>query len=154
MEVISDLTLRPASRGDKEEWLALWNRYLVFYEADIPPAVTAETWERFLNSDELVGCVIAWNGDVAVGFATHVQHRSTWSTGDYLYLEDLFVDASSRGHGVGGKLIRFLYDLAARNQCSQVYWLTHETNANAMRLYDHIGGRSGFVHYKKNIESQ
>lgn len=154
MEVIGDLTLRPVSRGDKDEWLALWNQYLVFYEADIPPAVTARTWERFLDDDEPVGCVMAWSGNVAIGFATHVRHRTTWSAGDCLYLEDLFVDASVRGRGVGGKLIAFLYDLAASNQCSQVYWLTHETNANAMRLYDHIGGRSGFVHYKKNIGSQ
>jgi len=30
-----------------------------------------------------------------------------------------------------------------------VYWHTHETNAVAMRLYDRVAERSGFVMYRK-----
>jgi hypothetical protein len=30
-----------------------------------------------------------------------------------------------------------------------VYWLTHETNTDAMRLYDGIADRPGFVQYRK-----
>ena len=33
--------------------------------------------------------------------------------------------------------------------CAQVYWLTHQTNSDAMLLYDRIAVRSGFVHYRK-----
>lgn len=32
-----------------------------------------------------------------------------------------------------------------------VYWTTHESNHNAMRLYDKIGDRSEFVQYVKLI---
>lgn len=31
----------------------------------------------------------------------------------------------------------------------RVYWLTHETNATAIRLYDTLAERSGFVVYRK-----
>ena len=33
--------------------------------------------------------------------------------------------------------------------CSRVHWLTHETNTDAMQLYDRIAERSGFVQYRK-----
>jgi len=38
-----------------------------------------------------------------------------------------------------------------REGCARVYWLTHETNATAMRLYDRVADRSGFVQYRKNL---
>jgi len=41
---------------------------------------------------------------------------------------------------------RFL-DLGA----TRVYWQTHETNATAMRLYDRVAERTGFVIYRKLV---
>jgi hypothetical protein len=41
------------------------------------------------------------------------------------------------------------YGRAAR--AKRVYWLTHETNATAMRLYDGVAERSGFVVYRKAL---
>jgi hypothetical protein len=32
---------------------------------------------------------------------------------------------------------------------SRVYWLTHETNTQAMVLYDQVATRSGFVQYRR-----
>jgi hypothetical protein len=32
-----------------------------------------------------------------------------------------------------------------------VYWQTHETNQVAMRLYDRIAERSGFIVYRKPL---
>ena len=33
--------------------------------------------------------------------------------------------------------------------CSRVWWLTHESNTDAMLLYDRIAERSGFLQYRK-----
>ncbi len=151
MEVVNDITLSPVTQADHVEWLGLWAQYLRFYKADISDAVTEITWQRLLNRNEPMGCILARDGDRAVGFANHVQHRSTWTSGDYLYLEDLFVDPSVRGQGVGRKLINSLYALASQAGCSRVYWHTHQTNATAMLLYDRIGERSGFVHYQHGL---
>ena len=35
--------------------------------------------------------------------------------------------------------------------CAKVHWLTHETNAQAMLLYDKLAERPGFVQYRKNL---
>ncbi len=92
------------------------------------------------------------DGSVAVGMVHHIRHRSCWTIGDYLYLQDLFVSPAARGTGIGRKLIEYVYQLAAAQGCSRVHWLTHETNADAMLLYDRIAERSGFVQYRRSIK--
>jgi len=59
------------------------------------------------------------------------------------------VSLALRGSGIGRKLIEHVYAEASRQGCARVYWLTHETNATAIRLYDHVAERSGFVQYRK-----
>ena len=56
-----------------------------------------------------------------------------------------------RGKGIGKALINALYDKARAAGSSRVYWHTHESNATAMRLYDTLGDRSGFVVYRKDL---
>jgi GNAT superfamily N-acetyltransferase len=82
----------------------------------------------------------------------HIRHRSCWTIGDYVYLQDLFVSPEARGSGVGRKLIEYVYALARAAGCSRVHWLTHETNTDAMLLYDRIADRSGFVQYRRALE--
>ena len=80
-----------------------------------------------------------------------IYHRSTWTTGDYCYLQDLFVADDARGGGVGRALIEHVYAEARRRGASRVYWSTHESNHNAMQLYDRIAERSGFIIYRKQF---
>jgi GNAT superfamily N-acetyltransferase len=58
---------------------------------------------------------------------------------------------SSRGTGTGRALIAHVVDAAAVYGAIYVHWLTHETNARAMRLYDDVATRSGFVQYRVAI---
>ena len=50
---------------------------------------------------------------------------------------------------VGRALIEHVYARAAEAGASRVWWLTHESNAQAMLLYDRIADKSGFVQYRK-----
>jgi GNAT superfamily N-acetyltransferase len=141
--------IRPLQPDDHAAWLPLWRGYQAFYEVDIPAEVSAVTWARLLDPAEPMAGALAWNRNDAVGLVHHIRHRSCWTTGDYCYLQDLFVACALRGAGVGRKLIEHVYADAERHGCSRVYWLTHETNATAMQLYDRIAERSGFVQYRK-----
>lgn len=51
--------------------------------------------------------------------------------------------------GIGRALIEGVYERAQAAGSGRVYWLTHETNQAAMKLYDKVGERSGFVVYRK-----
>jgi len=63
----------------------------------------------------------------------------------------MFTTEDARGQGVGKALINGVYDKAKIAGCNRVYWQTHETNATAMRLYDQVADKSGFVVYRKAI---
>ncbi|MBI1777355.1 MAG: GNAT family N-acetyltransferase [Proteobacteria bacterium] len=143
------ITIRPLAQGDHALWYPLWRAYQVFYKVDIAKEVSDVTWARLNDPAEPMGGAIALQDGGAVGIVHHIRHRSCWTTGDYCYLQDLYVDQTVRGQGVGRRLIQHVYDLARSGGCSRVYWLTHETNHTAMQLYDRIGDRSGFIQYRK-----
>jgi GNAT superfamily N-acetyltransferase len=56
-----------------------------------------------------------------------------------------------RGQGVGRQLIEAVSHQAREAGSARVYWLTHETNTTAMRLYGQVAERSGFVVYRKPL---
>ncbi|MCU9950772.1 GNAT family N-acetyltransferase [Pseudomonas sp. PDM13] len=143
------LEIRPVSAADHAAWLPLWQGYQRFYKTEIAAETTEQTWQRFLDTAEPMHAALAWQGDRAVGLVHFIYHRSCWTVGDYCYLQDLYVQDGLRGAGVGRALIEHVYAQARAAGASRVHWLTHETNTDAMQLYDRIADRSGFLQYRK-----
>ena len=145
----SNLSIRMASKSDFDAWLALWRGYQEFYNTQIDDATSMKTWERFLDPSEPMHCAVAEVDNNLIGIVHYIFHRSCWTTGDYVYLQDLFVDPKNRGTGTGRALIEHVYTEAKNLGASRVWWLTHETNKDAMYLYDQIADKSGFIQYRK-----
>ena len=145
------LTIRAPAPEDRSAWEALWSGYQTFYKADIAPATTDETWRRLLDPAEPVWAAFAWRDGAAIGLAQWIFHRSTWSVADFCYLNDLFVAPDARGGGVGRRLIAHVHDAAQSAGAGRLYWLTHETNTDAMKLYDAVAKNSGFVQYRMPV---
>jgi GNAT superfamily N-acetyltransferase len=143
--------IRLARPDDYEQWLPLWKGYQSFYKTDIPLAVTELTWSRFHEPTEPMHCAVAELDGRLVGIVHYIYHRSCWTAGDYCYLQDLFTTEACRGKGAGRALIEYVYAQAQEAKASRVWWLTHESNAQAMVLYDHIAGKSGFIQYRKML---
>lgn len=143
------LEIRPVTADDHAAWLPLWQGYQRFYKTEIPEATSTVTWQRFLDPAEPMHAALAWQDGRAVGMVHCIDHRSCWTVGNYCYLQDLFVDEGLRGAGIGRALIEYVYARTGAAGGSRVHWLTHETNTDAMQLYDRIANRSGFVQYRK-----
>src|SRR5580700_730375 len=147
--------IRFAARTDFSQWLPLWQGYNTFYGRSgataLPDEITHTTWARFFDAYEPVHAMVAEHQGRLVGLVHYLFHRSTISIAPTCYLQDLFTDASTRGQGVGRALINAVYQQATLAGLSRVYWQTHETNSTAMKLYDQVAERSGFVVYRKNI---
>lgn len=147
------LIVRPAERADYDRWLPLWDGYNAFYgrsgETALAPAITAATWERFFDPYEPMFALVAEEGGRLLGLTHYLLHRSTTSLLPSLYLQDLFTAAEARGKGVGRALIEAVYRAAQDLSLPRVYWQTHETNETAMKLYDRIAEKSGFLVYRK-----
>jgi GNAT superfamily N-acetyltransferase len=146
---MQSVEIRAVERADFDIWYPLWKGYQRFYEVNIPESVTLETWARFLDPVEPMYAALAIVGEQALGLVHLIYHRSTWTTGNYCYLQDLFVADNARGSGIGRALIEHVFANARRNGAARVHWLTHQSNDNAMQLYDRIVDRSGFVQYRK-----
>ena len=152
---MTGVLVRPVTRDDCDQWLPLWDGYNAFYgrqdDTALDPAITATTWERFFNADEPVHALVAENEGQLIGLAHYLFHRSTTAIGPTCYLQDLFTSEAARGRGVGRALIEGVYARAQEAGAARVYWQTHETNTTAMRLYDSVAQRSGFVVYAKRF---
>jgi GNAT superfamily N-acetyltransferase len=150
---MADLVIRPVTRADRDRWLPLWDGYNAFYgrsgDTALDPAVTAMTWARFFDAYEPVHALVAEQDGRLLGLTHYLFHRSTTAIEPSCYLQDLFTTELARGKGVGRALIEAVYGAATAAGASRVYWQTHETNVTAMKLYDQVAERSGFVVYRK-----
>lgn len=143
------MKIRPIASSDKSQWLQLWQAYQDFYKVKIAETVTDLTWERFFDGVVPVNGFVAEESGELRGFVHFIYHYSTWTKGPYVYLQDLFTAEAARGKGVATALVHAVYAEAEKAGASRVYWLTHETNATAIRLYEEIAERSGFIQFRK-----
>ena len=145
------ITIRAAIAADHDAWLPLWRGYQAFYQVDLPASTTATTWQRLLDPAEPLHLALAEVDGRVVGMVHFIEHRNCWSPLNSVYLQDLFTEAGVRGQGVGRALIEHVYAQAKQLGAGKVHWLTHETNLQAMVLYDQVAEKPGFVQYRKNL---
>jgi GNAT superfamily N-acetyltransferase len=129
-------------------FLDLWQGYLRFYGVDLVPAVTQATWARLMDEASPMKARLALVDGVPMGFAIHLHHPSTWVVGEDCYLEDLYVDESARGQGLGRALLDDLALLAKARGWHRLYWHTDAGNTRARALYDSYVTSDGHVRYR------
>jgi ribosomal protein S18 acetylase RimI-like enzyme len=129
MATATSVSVRAARPNDESRWRELWADYLTFYELTLDPAITDATWQ-------------------VVGFSLSLTHEGTWIHNLECYLEDLYVDASARGKGVGRALLDDLVGLCRDNGWSRLYWHTAEDNGTARKLYDSYVETDGHIRYR------
>ncbi len=140
--------IRPLRPNERRSWEPLWEGYLAFYQSAVTREVTDTTWSRLHDPAEPMHVLGAFLNGTLVGIVHYLFHRSTWTTGDYCYLQDLFTVPEARGQGAGRALIDAVYDRAKVAGASRVYWLTQDSNATARALYDTLADRPGFIQYR------
>jgi GNAT superfamily N-acetyltransferase len=149
------IVVRDVRRGDFAEWKPLWDGYNAFYgragSTALPEETTNLTWSRFFDGYEPIRAMVAERSDKLVGLVHYLFHRSSTGLRSNCYLQDLFTVEAARGQGIGRALIEEVYRRAAQAGSGRVYWQTHETNTAAMKLYDKVAEKSGFIIYRKDL---
>lgn len=148
-------TIRPIAPADQAAWRPLWDGYNAFYgrvgPTALADAITDATWARFFDAAEPVHALVAERDGSLIGLVHYLFHRSTTALELTCYLQDLFTTSAARGGGVGKALIEAVYARAHAAGSTRVYWQTHETNLAAMRLYDNVAEKSGFLVYRQPV---
>src|SRR4051812_26913140 len=98
-------TISGITAADHDDWLRLWEGYLLFYESEVTAEVTEDVFARLVAGDGVHGALARDADDAPIGLVHWLLHPSTWSTAPYCYLEDLFVAPGSRSAGAGRALI-------------------------------------------------
>lgn len=145
---MSEIHIRDAEPSDEAAFRKLWTSYLAFYEVTLADDVTDHTWARILDPASRVAMRVAKVDGQLAGFAIHHFHDSTWVKTPDCYLEDLFLDETFRGKGIGRALMEDLVSLCAKNGWSRLYWHTDEGNVTARKLYDSFVKSDGHVRYR------
>ena len=147
------MAIHPVRRYDFPAWLKLWEGYNAFYgrlgETALASEVTRTTWSRFFDAYEPVHALVAEEAGTLLGLVHFLYHRSTTDIAPVCYLQDLFTAPEARGKGIGRALILRVYEHAETSGAPEVYWQTHETNVGAMKLYDKVAAKSGFLVYAR-----
>lgn len=114
--------IRPAVVADAETILALVQA-LAIYEKEPLSSVkaTAEDFRRDgFGAEKRFEALIAELDGAPVGFALYFHNYSTWEGRAGLFVEDLFVLESARGHGLGRQLITALAAIADARGCKRL----------------------------------
>jgi GNAT superfamily N-acetyltransferase len=146
MPPIPLIRVAPLRESEYARWTQLWSAYQRFYGVDLPADVTAATWQR-LHDGRVHGLGARNAADELLGIVHFLFHEDTWSTLPACYLQDLYVDPAVRGTGCGRQLIEAVVEAAKAAGANSPYWLTHETNSVARRLYDRLALNQGFIQY-------
>jgi GNAT superfamily N-acetyltransferase len=132
--------------SERSRWNELWSAYQRFYNIELAAEVTDGTWQR-IRAGHIHALGARDAGDRLIGIAHFLYHEDSWSLARACYLQDLYVDEAVRGSGCGRRLIEAVNDAALAAAANSPYWLTHETNTVARRLYDRVARNQGFLHY-------
>lgn len=106
------------------------------HEVDATPEMTAEA---LFGPNPRVFCDIAeWDG-AAAGFALWFYNFSTFRGRHGIYLEDLFVEPSFRGKGIGKALLERLAERCVAEGLARFEWSVLDWNAPSIAFYRSLG---------------
>lgn len=137
--------IRWARRGDGPAIVA-YIRELAEYErlAHACRAELTQIDEHLFGERPACEALVAVNeADAAdvVGFSLFYTAYSTFESGPYLWLEDLYVTPRARGAGHGKAMLRTLAAIAVQRGHRRFQWQVLDWNAPAIAFYESFGAR-------------
>ena len=148
------VSVRRAGLDDLDTVARLFDGYRAFYRvAPASERVAAFLSDRLRNQDSVIFLAALAEGPDAVGFTQLYPMFSSVSVGRSFVLNDLFVDPSARGHGVGRALLERAAAFGRETGALYLELATEVTNTAAQRLYDGAGWQrdTEFYHYALDL---
>jgi len=95
--------------------------------------------EQMESEKDLFGCFVAETEENGiVGMALYFFAYYTW-VGKSLYLDDIYVKESVRGHRIGKELLKKVFEVADEEGCKRVRWQVLNWNSPAIEMYRKCG---------------
>lgn len=110
-------------------------------EPDAVKATEADLAAALFGPRPVAEAVIAEVDGAPAGLALFFTNFSTWTGKPGLYLEDLFVQPSARGQGLGKALLVHLAGIAMARGYGRFEWSVLDWNEPAIGFYKALGAR-------------
>ncbi len=135
-----DLRIRVATESDVPLILA-FIRKLAEYERLSHEVVADEDQlrESLFGLHPSAEVLLAYLGNDPAGFAVFFHNFSTFLGKPGIYLEDLFVEPSHRGKGIGKALLAHVAKLAMERGCARLSWAVLDWNQPSIDFYRSLG---------------
>jgi len=131
-----NITIRSAKEPDFDSMFTLIHE-LAHYQG--APERVVNTVSQMKEEKDFFHCFVAETEEKEiVGMALYVFAYYTW-VGKSIYLDDLVVKESFRGHKIGSRLLEKIFETAKKENCKRVRWLVSEWNHAAIKFYKGIG---------------
>lgn len=149
----AEIEIAPIAAEEFEQLVPLIGAYQRFYEvAEIDDERNRSFFRRFLAPNEDGLLLGARREGQLVGYACLYWHFSSLEATECVLMNDLFVDESARGQGVGRALIEASAEVARERGVPFVEWSTAPDNHTAQRLYDSTGAeRTEWFSYELRV---
>ena len=134
------LSIREATPGDVPLIASLIRALAVYEHLADEVRFTEASLEQCLFGERRYAEVLIGEVDgVAEGFALFFHNFSTFEGRPGLYLEDLFIQPTARGHGLGKALLQALAALAVERNCARFEWSVLDWNEPSIAFYEAMG---------------
>jgi GNAT superfamily N-acetyltransferase len=131
-----ECTIRPGHRDDLPEVLRLIKALAVYEKAGELVHVTLEQLTAdYTREPSAFGLIVAEGNAGLLGMAFYFIRYSTWR-GRLLYLEDLVVDETVRGQGVGAALFEATVHRGLALEAQGMCWQVLDWNTPAIAFYE------------------
>jgi GNAT superfamily N-acetyltransferase len=137
---------RPTSAADFEGVLALLRQ--LWPDKPIDPAILRPIFERII---EVRRYFCAEEEGRIVGFGGVSFRDNMWQEGCIAFVEELVVDSSFRGRGIGGEIIKRLQELARAKGCKRLELDSGFHRTQAHLFYEHLGFEKRAFLFSKRV---
>ena len=145
--IVSELCL-----SDRQDWEELYYGYAEFYEVPMNQEILDAVWAWIFDAKKSFYALIAKSGDGKAHGIMHYREMASPLRGKLVgFLDDLYVNPKSRGHGVVDALFQALVESAKRKGWPYVRWITAENNYRARRVYDKIAEKTQWITYQLKV---
>ncbi|MBK6266073.1 GNAT family N-acetyltransferase [Marivirga sp. S37H4] len=140
---MDNFTIRFVKQGDLIPLIDLCEAHAEYEKASFDKFGKAEKLGQYLFGDTpALYCLVVEKDHQLIGYATYIKQFSTWDASFYIYMDCLFMNDTSRGMGLGEKLVDKIKEEAKKLGCDLIQWQTPDFNTRAIKFYKRIGAVS------------
>ena len=143
------IEIRGIHESDKDAWAPLFRAYGIFYRTEFTSEIVDAVFDKLVSDSAEIDGLVAVDDGKVVGFALYRPLYDTFTASTSWFLDDLFIDPSTRGKGAATALIEAVSEIARANGGGSVRWFTEESNETAQRIYNKVATRKPWFTYEK-----